>query len=323
MADGVYVDGFVATVYRPDVQSEVGGDGIVGFAARLPDYLLTAASSVLLAFEDGARLEGGTLKGAEGLSSSLRAVDVEAEEREEAPGGVVYLHIPRTAGTSIRAVFEARYGDDEIVYVYPDPPGVPRSHLLNLSLSQRARLRCVYGHDYFGAHTLLPGHWKYATVLREPIARVVSNFQHACRFRPQDVGGRSLRDVIHAGTEVEFDNYMVRVIAGAAPPDAPIGTIDSDSLEVALEHVDEGFTFVGFAERVSGIERGLADLLTVASNPLPFVGHSSDGSESVTQADLDAAREASVWDEELYWRLFQDSLGAASATTLPISSTGE
>jgi len=59
---------------------------------------------------------------------------------------LLFMHIPKTAGTALRETILNNYKRSEIAYIYPDPPGFPVHNLRDLPLCQRAQFRLVVGH---------------------------------------------------------------------------------------------------------------------------------------------------------------------------------
>ncbi len=85
---------------------------------------------------------------------------------------VVFLHLPKTAGTSFVTHARTRYDRR-----YNIPPGDHLRDLARLALVARVRRpELVSGHTFYGVHHLLPGETTYVTFLRDPVERVISMF---------------------------------------------------------------------------------------------------------------------------------------------------
>lgn len=97
------------------------------------------------------------------------------------PGTLFFLHIPKTAGTTFQTVLSRVYSQVPSCSVYPCwQDASPRI----LGHQWDAELALVGGHFTYGLHTyaefrhLLRKRVDYITFLRDPVARVVSQFNH-------------------------------------------------------------------------------------------------------------------------------------------------
>lgn len=92
----------------------------------------------------------------------------------------IFLHIPKTAGTSLVQMMKAALGPGEFLDLY----GVQRttevllSDIAALSPERRARIRFAAGHQvWHGIHEALGRPARYITFLRSPVARVLSCYR--------------------------------------------------------------------------------------------------------------------------------------------------
>jgi hypothetical protein len=177
------------------------------------------------------------------------------------------------AGTSVRHAVTRQLSEAETLLIYPGTPFTMPEHLIpTMPLFQRLRLRLVIGHCSFGIHEHLAVPARYSVFLRHPMARLRSNFAHhgaaGTVFR---VGGRAtnLAAVINDGLSEEFDNLMVRVIAGLTRDAVPVGTVSGADVEQALHNIDTHFAFVGLSERMEESFAGLCRTVGVEPAALP------------------------------------------------------
>jgi hypothetical protein len=99
----------------------------------------------------------------------------------------VAVHLPKTAGTSLRLALEAAYGAG-MATDYADHPlqhgrGARRGHALAQSLrwaGRRLPHRCVYGH-FLPVKYALARDTFFSIWLRDPVQRVVSRYHHYLR----------------------------------------------------------------------------------------------------------------------------------------------
>jgi hypothetical protein len=91
---------------------------------------------------------------------------------------LVFLHVPKTAGTTLVGVIEREYGVERIVRVYGGEFGIPVEELVAWSARRRRAVRAVVGHMSYGVAEHLPGRSVYATLLRDPVDRIVSHYSY-------------------------------------------------------------------------------------------------------------------------------------------------
>ena len=183
----------------------------------------------------------------------------------------IFLHIPKTGGVTIRHIVERNYRpeDRHLVPVGSQDPelwtwgaGLDRmppngtgslppqiEELARLPDSQKRRLRMVYGHLAFGTHRLLPGPCTYLTMVREPIAQVLSHYyyilRHPRHWMYEEAVNLGLAGFVRVWV-ARWDNLQTRMISGelTSPDPCTEGT-----LELAKRNIDERFAAVGLTER--------------------------------------------------------------------------
>jgi len=296
LADGVVIDCVYPYMYRKDIQDTYGGDGMNGFVASIPLSVIKFASQLEVVFSNGMQLSNSPI--------FLRRQNINRRVRNNPADrlfqddGLIFLHIQKSAGTSLRQIFESHFDEGRIIFLYPDPPGMTRQQFLAIPLIQRAKLNCVFGHEYYGIHEFLPGTWRYATVLREPLTRIISNYYHHYKTLQGKV---TLMEAVEKPTNVEFDNYMVRVLAGASEQTVPIGSVNETTLSLALENVARHFSFVGFVENSHGMAEGLSKLLDRPSISLPMENIGAyNHSILLSDDEISIIRDRNKFDVQLY-----------------------
>jgi hypothetical protein len=163
---------------------------------------------------------------------------------KRAPGGrdratVLYMHLPRTAGGSVRASLERVIPEEErrLVYDHADVEGALRlEEFAQLPEEERASLSLVFGDFSYGLHRLIPGPARYVVTLRHPIGRIVSLYRAAGR------PGSSIESWVFDDRRLDADNAMVRAISGRA--DVPFGGCTEGMLEDAVAHIEADFDAV-------------------------------------------------------------------------------
>lgn len=159
---------------------------------------------------------------------------------------VIFLHIPKCAGTSFLdflresipsgAVFDVNMGLD-----------YPRRllELESLRAEDRAELRLVCGHLPWGVHRLLPQASIYVTLLRHPVDRLVSHYSFVKENKRHHLHATvmhermSLVDYAQSGLSGELENGQTRLLCGRPESDSLRGhaPIDREHLNEALENL--------------------------------------------------------------------------------------
>lgn len=228
---------------------------------------------------------------------------------------VIFLHIPRTGGTTLKKLPERNYGRDQILDLYDSDSAAQIQRFAQLPEPERAKYKCIKGHLSFGFHKFVPGQSTYVTFLREPIARVRSFYSYV-RAHPEHYLNRDVADhplglkalLRHPGTE-ELCNLQTRMIAGDL--DNPDEVVDRPALERAKENLRTHFSVVGLTEAFD------ASLLLLARTngwhlPLYVKRNANRGAQETIDAKThDLVAEANALDLELYQfgqELFQAQL---------------
>ncbi len=264
-----------AVYYRPDVAANLSCSGRHGFYVDLRGYCAAETQAVVeVRLSDPKSL----------INCPMQAVIPPSGPRRSPT--VLFMHIPRTAGTTFREAIIANYKEAEIAYLYPDPPGFLVDDLRLLPVDQRSRFRLVVGHFQYGIQHWLPQKSTYITVVRHPFARVVSQYFDIARTRPSLLTEGehllSLEAALEQKRTVNLDNAMVRCFSGVDERDVPPGMVDQEVYDRAIHSLRTAFAFVGHqecAEQSYAVLQGLFDwkakrdlgVTNRTANPLPLV----------------------------------------------------
>ena len=184
----------------------------------------------------------------------------------------IFLHIPKTAGTSLRNALVGGMEPSDRLFLYPEPFGLTVQELAALPIAQRRAAHWIVGHAYFGIDRFLGRNARYLTFLREPLARLRS---HAAHHRAAGTVFRhagettDLAVIVEEGQDEEFDNLMVRSIAGLPRDIVPLGAVGEEDVALALFNIERHFAFVGLVERM---ERDVSRLGCVLGRTIGPVG---------------------------------------------------
>jgi hypothetical protein len=231
----------------------------------------------------------------------------------------LFLHIPKTGGTTLKNCIYAQYKAHEYyqleegrlvdgIYYYPaglhkEPDAaIPAKAIRAL---ERHEIRAVVGHFSFGIHLYVNRPWTYITMLRDPMDRVVSLYHHIRRDRNTPLheivsSGISIEDfVLHLSCR-EADNDQTRRISGLEPE---FGACSISTLDKAKDNLRRYFSVIGvtecFDETVILIKRtlGWAD----APYYLPeLVNEERPAIASLPQKSIDIILERNELDTKLH-----------------------
>ncbi len=183
------------------------------------------------------------------------------ERRLTAQQTVIYLHIPKAAGTTLHRIIKRQYPPDAVFEVDPGAPDAKEDsiHALKaLSDSHRSRIRFLTGHVPFGVHQWVAEPALYVTLLRDPVERAISDYYYI-RNTPQHpfhqqmmVENLSLEDTVRVDVEANGNNLQTRWVSGYAAADhslPPYDPLPEDALQRAKQNVENWFAIAGVVER--------------------------------------------------------------------------
>ncbi len=172
---------------------------------------------------------------------------------DHAPETLLFVHIPKAAGTTLGRVME-RHVPAARHYRLGANAQADIERFNQLPESQRARYLLISGHFPYGVHEQVPNPCAYFTVLRDPVDRVTS-FYHFVKAQPghdlNETLTPSQKDSLLDFSRTTFwpivDNGQTRQLAGDWGR-VPFGHCDRDMLETAKRNL-ASFAVVGLTER--------------------------------------------------------------------------
>lgn len=172
--------------------------------------------------------------------------------KKQNPQSVIFLHLPKTAGTTLNNIIARQYRPDEI-YAFGPVVQDSISQLKEMDAAKRVKIRMLIGHMGYGLHDLLAPPTTYFTILREPVDRVISFYYFVQRtgahylhdFVLKDNVG--LTDFVKSKISIMTDNFQVRLISGVWDQ-YPYGECPREVLEQAKQNLQNKFAVVGLTE---------------------------------------------------------------------------
>ena len=172
---------------------------------------------------------------------------------------LIFVHLPKTGGTTMEHLIRRQYPEQAVRWISYDRPEL-LSEFQALDAKQKAELRCLMGHVPFGVDAQLSGNPVYITMLREPVARFISEYGQVRRvtrtgaWRPpvDQVKSMALDDFLNYRIENNAMDVQTRFISGYIPPagtQPPFEPLPGDALERAKINLRKHFVVTGLMER--------------------------------------------------------------------------
>jgi hypothetical protein len=230
---------------------------------------------------------------------------------------VIFLHVPKTAGTTLNRLIEWEYPLFEIYSIDPVFFRWSASHLWRLPPRRLKKIRMFKGHMLFGLHQILPQPATYITVLRDPIDRVISAFYFMRSYKLHPLYWKfksenwSLEDFVR---RMPRESVQCKIIAGAQYEKPCTAEI----CERAKENLVRHFSVVGLSER---FEESLALIKLRFGWKLKRyssfnVTRTRPKKADVPQSTLDLIEEKNAFDVSLYncaVNIFQTAINTHAA----------
>lgn len=157
----------------------------------------------------------------------------------------IFIHIPKTAGSSFRNIIKREYSPAKMLSC-----AIPKE----LDYSTQKKWEILTGHFPFGIHEKFNlDNFAYLTILREPISRVISFYNYSRinknHYLHELTTKYSIKELLEnndfSDSLIEFNNLQIRLLTGV---DAPFGACKRDMLDFAINNIEKHFLFVGIQE---------------------------------------------------------------------------
>jgi hypothetical protein len=204
-------------------------------------------------------------------------------EAMKAKGQVlIFMHVPKTAGTTAISIIQKQYQEDEIYSTYPFED-VPKDGL-------DSRVKCMIGHNQFGLHRNLKRPFKYFTFFRDPVERVLSDYYFTAKFH---------------GLPLESYVYLDDGYKGYCPNEKQTRWAtgnDTNDIDLAKNNLNKYFPVIGitemFVESIFLMKRqfGWDDITFRRENVNPYRAKKREVSDAI----IELIKRRNALDIELY-----------------------
>jgi hypothetical protein len=191
------------------------------------------------------------------------AESVVAEDR-----ALLFLHIPKAAGSTLHPIFERHFAPDVTFDLARINPPESIQQLFNLPELERRKIRLLKGHMPYGLHKYLGVPAAYITMLRHPAERVVSQYYFTRRMPGISLydeiisKNMGLADFVRKRASLRATNDQTRLISGVEKVNSGLlrgeqmrtfegneEAASADTLMIAKRNLANHFAVVGLSER--------------------------------------------------------------------------
>jgi hypothetical protein len=182
------------------------------------------------------------------------------------------MHIPKTAGTSLRMALDGQPERVRAISVYPDEPFISATRCLELGPAAFDEIDVVVGHFPYGFHAISHRPYRYISLVREPFALLKSYYLYAKYEQklPYIYKYSSIYEAAEHSSVVELDNLLTRYFSNRLDS----GRVNDDDFLVAKRNIQNHFEYIGTTEnmkesvdRIGGIIGTTIPLLHVNKAP--------------------------------------------------------
>ena len=171
---------------------------------------------------------------------------------------LLFLHIPKTAGTTIHYIlnnnYRWRFDGFRFIGIYTNTAYKKSQLFADLAPEKRRRIKLIKGHLHFDTFkNNYPGEITCFTFLRDPVKRCISGYNFIRQntvhpFHKQAVENNyTLKEILQQGFLPQLDNGQVRFLSSSQHLE--FGQVNEETYRKALQVFDTHFELFGLCER--------------------------------------------------------------------------
>jgi hypothetical protein len=170
---------------------------------------------------------------------------------------LIFLHIPKTAGSTLNHILARQYPAQATYSIDGDKVQTSYDELRSLPEEQKRQLACVKGHMPFGIHSNFSQQSTYITFLRDPANWVRSYYLFILNIPThpfyRDVAAcQGIEAFCELLTAWGMNDFQTRILVGTNRPDdimPPYDPLPENPLATAIQHIEAHIPVVGLSEQ--------------------------------------------------------------------------
>lgn len=210
---------------------------------------------------------------------------------------LISMHMEKCGGTSLDRLLRDEYKEGFHLYDRGEPKRDSEPEL-------PAGISCLHGHMFYGLHEKFPQrHCEYITLLRDPVDRFLSNFEHVCNYEHPlhklAIAENGLHEFCVDSQARHYRNLFVRRLSGVWDE------IEEADLNRAEENL-RTFSVIGWLDQVDDFISSCHQRFGWQQHQLSYQNKSLGRRRKIEDLDPELQQQvlaANDWDRQLMLRI--------------------
>ncbi|MEX2524046.1 MAG: sulfotransferase family 2 domain-containing protein [Gammaproteobacteria bacterium] len=212
---------------------------------------------------------------------------------------IVILHIPKTAGTSLRKFVLENYEPEELFFIYSkDSHFTTQEDFKALTQEQKKNYKVFMGHIGFNPVQFKGLQPTYVSMVRDPVERILSYYHHIMNER-EEWRGRNISLLKYLDTvgDSQLDNHQTRLLSGMHKR-----PVTDEHLQKAKQNIKKHFSHIGTTENFDDSVNELCRLFGWSKKEVPRknVSEGRRKSDYYSDYEINQIRKLNQFDQKLY-----------------------